>query len=92
MNSKFLHVKNGAIVAISLEGESIQPYGQIVEVPYADTYAVGDAYPRGAEPVGLVRDVNATKPTGAVPKSIGGGGAPKRKLAHEADSQEAPRE
>lgn len=91
MNSKFLHVKNGAVVAISLEGESIQPYGQIVEVPYADAYSVGDAYPRGGEPVAPVRDVNATKPSGAVPKTIGGG-APKRKPFNEAEGQGAARE
>jgi hypothetical protein len=90
MNFKFLHVKNGAVVAISLEGESVQPYGQIVEVPYADAYSVGDAYPRGGEPATPVRDVNATKPSGAVPKTLGG--APKRKPLNEAEAPGAARE
>lgn len=79
MNSKYLHVKNAAIVAISLEGESIQPYGAIVEVPYDDEYSVGDVYPRDAVPVSTARDVTATKPAGDVPATLGGTEAPKRK-------------
>lgn len=76
---KYLHVKNGRVAAISLEGESIQLYGAIVEVPYEEAYGVGDVYPRGSEaPTAPVRDVNATKPTGDVPTAIGSN-APKRK-------------
>jgi hypothetical protein len=74
MTQKTLHVKNGFIVAISLEGETIQPYGALVQVDYDEPYGVGDTYPRGSEPAPApVRDLNATKPSGKVPKAIGSG-------------------
>jgi hypothetical protein len=81
MNTKTLHVKNGVIAAITMEGESFQAYGQLHVVGFDEEYGVGDTFPRDARPATVVCDVNATKPEGVTPKTLGG--SPKRKPAAE---------
>lgn len=42
--SKYLHVKNAIVVAVTFEGEKVPPYGEVVEVAMDAEIGVGDAY------------------------------------------------
>ena len=44
MSKKYLHVKEGVVKAITLEGERTPPYGEVIEVALDAEIGVGDAY------------------------------------------------
>ena len=45
MSKKYLHVKDGIVKAVTLEGEKTTSYGEVIEVAVESEVGVGDAYP-----------------------------------------------
>lgn len=62
MSKKYLHVKDGRVVAITLEGEIVPAYGEVHEVPLDAKVGVGDSFEApAAEPVEAPKPVKGKK-------------------------------
>lgn len=77
MSKKYLHVKNDIVTAVTLPGEAVGPYGEVVEVALDLEVQVGDTFKVKREEAQAVAETaepaqaesSPSEPAGDAPKA-----------------------